>query len=168
MMKEETLRMETEALVETLGRELVARGLTVSTAESCTGGMVAARLVDYPGISAALNEAHVTYANEAKIKYCGVKEETLAAHGAVSEETAQEMAEGLREKAGADIAIATTGIAGPGGGTKEKPVGLVYVACASAHQTQIKKLNLSGDRQQVRKQAVHQALELALAVVTSE
>ena len=127
MMKEETLRVETEALAEAIGRELVARGLTVSTAESCTGGMLAARLVDYPGISAALNEAHVTYANEAKIKYCGVKEETLAAHGAVSEETAREMAEGLREKAGADIAIATTGIAGPGGGTKEKPVGLVYV-----------------------------------------
>ena len=167
-MREEMLRMETERLVETIGRELTARGLTVSTAESCTGGMVAARLVDYPGISAALNEAHVTYANEAKIRYCGVKAETLAAHGAVSEETAREMAEGLRVTSGADIAIATTGIAGPGGGTQEKPVGLVYVACASAHQTQIKKLNLSGERQQVRKQAVRHALELALEIVRSE
>ena len=161
-MNEEALRMETEALVEKIGCALTARGLTISTAESCTGGMVAARLVDYPGISAALDEAHVTYANEAKIKYCGVKEETLAAHGAVSEETAREMSEGLREKSGADIALATTGIAGPGGGTPEKPVGLVYVACASRHGTQIRKLNLSGDRQQVRKQAVLSVLELAL------
>ena len=161
-MENGTLRFETERLVETLGHELVERGLKISTAESCTGGMVAARLVDYPGISAALDEAHVTYANEAKIKYCGVKEETLAAHGAVSEETAREMSEGLREKSGADIALATTDIAGPGGGTAEKPVGLVYIACASAHTTQIRKLNLSGDRQSVRMQAVYHVLELAL------
>ena len=75
----------------------------------------------------------MTYANEAKVKYCGVKPETLAAFGAVSEQTAFEMASGLRERSGADIAVATTGIAGPGGGTKEKPVGLVYVACADRH-----------------------------------
>ncbi|MBR5289195.1 MAG: nicotinamide-nucleotide amidohydrolase family protein [Clostridia bacterium] len=157
------LREETDALVNTLGDLLVERGLTVTTAESCTGGLVAGTLVNYPGISAALGEAHVTYANEAKVKFCGVKEETLAAHGAVSEETAREMSEGLRAKSGADIALATTGIAGPGGGTAEKPVGLVYVACASKHGTQIRKLNLSGSRQQVRKQAVLSVLELALA-----
>lgn len=163
-MKDKTLRFETERLVEALGEELVKRRLKISTAESCTGGMVAARLVDYPGISAVLDEAHVTYANEAKIKYCGVNPETLAAHGAVSEETAREMAEGLRAKSGADIALATTGIAGPGGGTAEKPVGLVYIACASAQTTQIRKLNLSGDRQTVRMQAVYHVLELALDV----
>lgn len=111
------------SMQEAAGRALVERHLTVATAESCTGGMVAASFVDYPGISAALNEAHVTYANEAKVKYCGVKPETLEAYGAVSEQTAREMACGLREKSGADIAVATTGIAGPGGGTKEKPVG---------------------------------------------
>lgn len=86
----------------------------------------------------------MTYANEAKVKYCGVKPETLEAYGAVSEQTAQEMACGLREKSGADIAVATTGIAGPGGGTKESPLGLVYVACADKFGVQVEKLNLGG------------------------
>ena len=149
-------------LTGALGGMLVQKKLKIATAESCTGGLVAATLVDYPGISACLDEAHVTYANEAKVKYCGVKEETLAAHGAVSEETAREMAEGLRERSGADIALATTGIAGPGGGTKEKPVGLVYAACASGQGTKVMKLQLSGDRRQVREQTVRFALEMAL------
>ena len=127
--------------------------------------MVAAKLVNYPGISAALCEAHVTYANEAKRKFCGVKEETLAKHGAVSEETAREMAEGLKRKSGADIAIATTGSAGPGGGTKEKPVGLVYVGCASKHGTQIVKLQLSGSRARVRELTALRALDMARRAV---
>ena len=156
------LRAQAEALTWRLGEALVKRGLRITTAESCTGGMVAARLVDYPGISACLEEAHVTYANEAKATYCGVTEETLAAHGAVSEQTAREMAEGLKKRSGADIALATTGIAGPGGGTEDKPVGLVYVACASGHGTKIARLQLSGDRQQVRMQTVCHALEMAL------
>lgn len=145
---------------ETAGRALVARRLTVSTAESCTGGMVAASLVDYPGISECLYEAHVTYANEAKVKYCGVKPETLAAFGAVSEQTAFEMASGLRERSGADIAVATTGIAGPGGGTKEKPVGLVYVACADRHGVTVERLQLGGGRARVRRLATLKALDM--------
>ena len=145
---------------EAAGSALLERGLTVSTAESCTGGLVAARLVNYPGISAALGEAHVTYANEAKVKYCGVSPETLRAHGAVSEQTAREMAQGLRQRSGADIAVATTGIAGPDGGTKEKPVGLVYVACASAQGTQVVRLTLHGDRQRVRELAALRALDM--------
>ena len=148
------------SMEEIAGRELTARGLTVSTAESCTGGLVAAKLVNYPGISAALGEAHVTYANEAKVKYCGVRPETLAAHGAVSEETAREMAQGLRERSGADIAVATTGIAGPSGGTKEKPVGLVYVACADKHGVVVEKLNLRGNRERVRQLAALRALDM--------
>lgn len=148
------------SMQEAAGRALVERHLTVATAESCTGGMVAASFVDYPGISAALNEAHVTYANEAKVKYCGVKPETLEAYGAVSEQTAQEMACGLREKSGADIAVATTGIAGPGGGTKEKPVGLVYVACADKFGVQVEKLNLGGGRGRVRRLATLKALDM--------
>ena len=155
-----------QALTNALGELLVQKKLKIATAESCTGGLVAATLVDYPGISACLDEAHVTYANEAKVKYCGVKQETLDAHGAVSGETAKEMAEGLRQKAGADIALSTTGIAGPGGGTKEKPVGLVYVACASSHETKVVKLQLSGDRRQVREQTVRHALTLALDAAT--
>ena len=148
------------SMEEAAGRELTARGLTVATAESCTGGLVAARLVNYPGISSALGEAHVTYANEAKIKYCGVKEETLKAYGAVSEQTAREMAEGLRVRSGADIAAATTGIAGPGGGTKEKPVGLVYVACADRHGVRVEKLQLTGSRERIRNLAALRALDM--------
>lgn len=148
------------SMEETAGEALVSRGLTVSTAESCTGGLVAARLINYPGISAALCEAHVTYANEAKIKYCGVKPETLAAHGAVSEETAREMATGLRLQSGADIAVATTGIAGPGGGTKEKPVGLVYVACADRNGVRVERLQLGGSRERIRSLAALRALDM--------
>lgn len=148
------------SMEEAAGRELTAKGLTVATAESCTGGLVAARLVNFPGISSALGEAHVTYANEAKIKFCGVKPETLAAYGAVSEQTAREMAEGLRNRSGADIAAATTGIAGPGGGTKEKPVGLVYVAVADAGGVQVEKLQLSGSRERIRSLSALRALDM--------
>ena len=148
------------SMEEAAGRELTAKGLTVATAESCTGGLVAARLVNYPGISSALGEAHVTYANEAKIKYCGVKPETLEAHGAVSEQTASEMAQGLRSRSGVDIAAATTGIAGPGGGTKEKPVGLVYVAVADKNGVQVEKLQLTGNRERIRSLAALRALDM--------
>ena len=148
------------SMEEAAGEALVSRGLTVSTAESCTGGLVAARLVNYPGISAALCEAHVTYANEAKVKYCGVMRETLEAYGAVSEQTAREMAQGLREKSGADIAVATTGIAGPGGGTEEKPVGLVYVACADIRGVRVERLQLGGSRERIRNLSALRALNM--------
>ena len=148
------------SMEEAAGRALTERGLTVATAESCTGGMVAAKLVNYPGISAALGEAHVTYANEAKVRYCGVRQETLDAYGAVSEQTAREMAQGLRERSGADIVVATTGIAGPSGGTKEKPVGLVYVACADRCGTEVVRLNLGGSRERIRTLATLRALDM--------
>lgn len=148
------------SMEEAAGRALTQRGLTVATAESCTGGLVAAKLVNYPGISAALNEAHVTYANAAKVRYCGVRPETLDAFGAVSEQTAREMAQGLRERSGADIAVSTTGVAGPGGGTPEKPVGLVYVGCADARGVRVERLTLSGDRQKVRELAALRALDM--------
>ena len=145
-------------------------GKTLATAESCTGGMVAAKLVNYPGISAALNEAHVTYANEAKVKYCGVKPETLMKHGAVSEETAREMAQGLREKSGADIAAATTGIAGPGGGTPEKPVGRVYVGVSMDGYEEVRELNIGNGlqtREYVRFVSASNALDLARKAIIS-
>ncbi|MBP3523030.1 MAG: competence/damage-inducible protein A [Clostridia bacterium] len=148
------------SMEEIAGQELTARGLTVATAESCTGGLVAAKLVNYPGISASLGEAHVTYANEAKIKYCGVKKETLDKYGAVSEQTAREMAQGLREMSGADIAVSTTGIAGPSGGTKDKPVGLVYVGCADAHGVRVERLTLTGSRERIRNLAALRALDM--------
>jgi len=149
-----------KAIEEAAGEALVLRGLTVATAESCTGGLIAALLVNYPGISASLYEAHVTYANEAKVRYCGVRPETLTRYGAVSEQTAREMAEGLRARSGADIAVSTTGIAGPTGGTPEKPVGLVYIAVAGAKGVTVARNQFSGDRAHVRAQAALTALEM--------
>lgn len=145
---------EGEATLEqVVGGMLVEKGLTIATAESCTGGMVAAKLINYPGISASILEGVVTYSNEAKIRRLGVKEETLNTVGAVSEETAREMAEGVARTSGADIGIATTGVAGPGGGTQEKPVGLVYIAVYYNKEVEVKKLNLTGSRQRIRERA---------------
>ena len=119
-----------EGLEETVGRILRERALTLAVAESCTGGLIGHRVTDVAGSSAYFLLGIVAYANEAKQRLLGVREETLAAHGAVSVETAEEMAEGARRAAGADIGLATTGIAGPGGGTPEKPVGTVCLGLA--------------------------------------
>ena len=139
---------------------LIRAGRTVAVAESCTGGLVAARLVAIPGASAVLHESHVTYANDAKERYLGVRAQTLRDHGAVSEACAREMAEGLRARSGADVAAATTGIAGPGGGTEEKPVGLVYVAVACPEGTTVRRLQLGGDRERIRTLASLHALDM--------
>ena len=139
---------------------LIRNKLTISTAESCTGGMVAAKLISYPGISASFLEGAVTYSNEAKIKRLGVRKETLDAYGAVSKETAREMAEGIAKESCSNTSIATTGIAGPGGGTNEKPVGLVYIAVHVNNNTTIEKCNFSGNREEVRVSATNHALEM--------
>ncbi|NDV88160.1 nicotinamide-nucleotide amidohydrolase family protein [Aurantimonas aggregata] len=112
-----------------------AANLTIATAESCTGGMVAAALTDIAGSSAAFDRGFVTYSNAAKMAMLGVADAALAAHGAVSEEVAREMAEGARRLAGVDVAVSITGIAGPGGGSATKPVGLVHFACAGSAGT---------------------------------
>ena len=125
-------------------RTLIGEGLSVATAESCTGGMIASTIVDYPGASDCFNEGYVTYSNEAKVKNLGVKTETLEAYGAVSEQTAKEMAIGVKDKSGADFGLSSTGIAGPGGGTIEKPVGLVFIACAYKDKCIVKELHLNG------------------------
>ena len=119
---EEDVTLE-DAVVELLK----GKKMTVTTAESCTAGLLAGRIMNVAGASEVYEEGYITYANRAKSKLLGVKEETLEAYGAVSEQTAREMAEGAAKAAGADAALAVTGIAGPGGGTKEKPVGLVYI-----------------------------------------
>lgn len=124
-----------------VGRLLLERGLTVSCAESCTGGKFAAALTDIPGISASFDRGIVTYSNRAKTEELGVKDETLAKYGAVSEETALEMAAGIQRVSGSDIGISVTGIAGPGGGTDEKPVGLVYIGLAYNGKVICRKLN---------------------------
>ncbi len=135
--------------------ELVKKlGMNISTAESCTGGMIASRLIDVPGVSEIFKEGIVSYSNDAKMKRLGVKKETLEKYGAVSEETAREMVIGLDS----DVAIATTGIAGPDGGTPEKPVGLVYIGIRVRNDVYIEKRFFNGDRMKIRERAVSQSL----------
>lgn len=128
---------------QTVAKILIDNSLTISTAESCTGGLVSSRLTDIAGSSAYIKENYVTYANEAKIKLLGVKEDTLNKYGAVSEQCALEMAEGLINATGNDIAVATTGIAGPGGATDTKNVGLMYIAIKNKSKTIVKKIELN-------------------------
>ena len=129
---------------------LIDRKLTISTAESCTGGLVAAKLINCPGISSVFMEGMVTYSNESKMKRLNVKEETLQNYGAVSVQTAGEMALGIAKSSNTDIGISTTGIAGPDGGTQEKPVGLVYVGLYIMGTVKTRELRLWGDRQTIR------------------
>jgi len=142
-------------------KALLARRKTLALAESCTAGLVAARLTDIPGSSAAFLEGAIVYSNAAKIRTCGVKPETLSAHGVVSAPAAQELAVGIRARAGADIGVAVTGIAGPAGATPGKPVGLVFFGVATAKGVQTYERNYPGyDRQTVRDRAAAQALDL--------
>ena len=147
-------------LANTVYELLLARGETVSFAESCTGGMLAAAIVDIPGASSVLNESYVTYSNEAKMRLLGVRAETLASVGAVSAECAREMAAGVRRAAGADWGVSVTGIAGPDGGTAEKPVGTVFVGVAGANGVAAHELHFKGDRTWNRTLSVGRALNL--------
>jgi nicotinamide-nucleotide amidase len=146
-------------LENVLGEMLINKKLTIATAESCTGGMVAAKLINYPGISSVFMDGAVTYSNEAKINRLGVSIETLDKYGAVSSEVASEMAKGIAKSAGTNIGISTTGIAGPDGGSAEKPVGLVYVGLYMNGEVKTKMLKLSGDRQKIRERATMQLLD---------
>jgi nicotinamide-nucleotide amidase len=143
------------------------RGWTAATAESCTGGMVAARLTDVPGSSEAFAGGVVVYSDDLKRRLLGVPAEVLAAHGAVSPETAQAMAAGARERLGADAAVSVTGIAGPGGGTPEKPVGLVYLHVSSPAGEESRTMEVPGERAIVRARAAVAALQLLRAHVVA-
>ena len=145
-------------MVKTTAALLLEKGLTVACAESCTAGRLTAALGDVPGISAALCESVVTYSNEAKMKYLGVSAKTLEEHGAVSKETAEEMARGIQKTAGADVGVSVTGIAGPDGGTAEKPVGLVYIGVCYRGEVTVIRLQLHGNRDRVRQGAVMHGL----------
>ena len=149
-------------LEEKIGQQLLAQGLTLATAESCTGGLVAHRLTNVSGSSAYFLGGFVTYSNEAKERFVGVRHETLLAHGAVSEETAREMARGARQQMGVDVAVAVTGIAGPTGGTPEKPVGLVYVALSAADAEVCRRFVWQGDRVSNKIESAEAALQLVL------
>ncbi|WP_411169154.1 competence/damage-inducible protein A [Clostridium sp. MB05] len=152
---------EDENSLEAVVAEILCnKNLSIATVESCTGGLVASSLISYPGISEVFKEGAITYSNEAKMKRLGVKKETLDKYGAVSEETAKEMVIGIAREAKTDIAISTTGIAGPGGGTNEKPVGLVYIGIFVKGNVVVKKFNFTGDRERIRRKATMNALNI--------
>lgn len=142
--------------------------LTVTTAESCTGGLLAGRLINVPGISGNLKEGYITYSNEAKERLLGVSPKTLEKYGAVSEETVLEMAEGGARAANADICVSISGIAGPDGGTEEKPVGLVYLCCYCKGKTYVERNLYTGNRSKVREYAVASALTLLRNAILKE
>lgn len=151
-----------------LGKFLSDRNLTATTAESCTGGGIACAITAVSGSSGWFNQAYVTYSNGAKQKLVGVSAETLERHGAVSRETVREMAAGARKAAGADVAVSVSGIAGPTGGTAEKPVGLVWFGFAAGDSVITEFRHFAGDRASVRRQAVLFALRRLFAVASQK
>ena len=154
-MKEKELTIEEE-----VAQLLQKYQLSITTAESCTGGLIAGTLVNVSGISSQFNEGYITYSNEAKERLVRVSHQTLEQFGAVSEQTAREMAEGAARAAKAEAALSATGIAGPGGGTAEKPVGLVYIGCYLNGKTTVKECRFTGNRMENRLHTVETALEM--------
>ena len=150
--------------IQTLAKETVSlcleKQITFGTAESCTGGLISASITDVPGASAAFFGGVVSYDNSVKSGLLGVRSETLETFGAVSKETAEEMAQGVLRTLGVDFSVAVTGIAGPGGGTPTKPVGLVYISVASKNGVVVTENHFSGNRESVRLQTVKKALSL--------
>lgn len=142
--------------------------LSLAVAESCTGGLISHKITNVPGSSDYFERAVVSYSNRSKLELLDVKEDTLYDHGAVSEAVAAEMAEGVKELAGTEAGLSTTGIAGPGGGTEEKPVGLVYVGIAVEETTRIKKFLFQGDRWENKESAATKALESLVAFLSEE
>jgi len=148
-----------ENSIETIVSKLLIKNkLTISIAESCTGGLVSSTFINYPGISSVFVEGCVTYSNESKINRLGVNPNTLDIYGAVSEETAIEMVEGIAKNFNTNVAISTTGIAGPDGGSIKKPVGLVYIGIYINGNTTVKKYIFNGNREEIRIQATKNAI----------
>ena len=159
---------EKESLEALVGQLLRECGRTIACAESCTGGLLTSRLTDVAGSSAYVMGAVVSYTNEVKASLVGVHEATLKEFGAVSEETAREMAEGVRHAIPADIGVGITGIAGPGGATAEKPVGLVYIAVAAEHMTHAVRHVFSGSRAEVKRQSTEAALAMVRDLILDD
>lgn len=155
-------------LVEQVAQALTYHRRTIACAESCTGGLLAVRLTDRPGSSAYMMGGVVSYANAVKISLVGVKERTLAVHGAVSKQVACEMAEGVRSAIGTNYGVGITGIAGPDGATGEKPVGLVYIAVSSVAETRVTKNVFAGNRTSIRYHATEKALQMLMDVFARE
>lgn len=151
--------MDTYKNVEFIVKTLEKKGFTLSTAESCTGGMVSSAIVDYPGASNVFVDGIVSYANEAKMKFLGVKSDTLEKYSAVSYQTAEEMCRGAALRSNTDVAVSTTGYAGPGGGTDKDPAGTVYIGIYIKGDIYTERLSLSGQRNEVRQKAAEILLE---------
>jgi nicotinamide-nucleotide amidase len=151
--------IDSDTLAGTTARLLSTTGITLALAESCTGGLIAKLLTDQPGSSTFLERSVVTYANSAKISCLQVAQELLDQHGAVSTECAEAMARGVHATANTDVGLAVTGIAGPGGGTEDKPVGTVYLAMVSPWEERVERFNFWGDRDQVRLRTACTALD---------
>jgi len=156
-----------EALEVEVGKLLKQRGLTLATAESCTGGLVAHRVTNVSGSSAYFLGGVIAYSNALKESLLGVKRETLMAHGAVSREAAIEMARGARERFGADVAVSVTGIAGPTGGTPEKPVGLTYIALVAPNYEVCERFVWRGDRLKTKEQSAEAVLRMVVEYLRS-
>lgn len=157
-----SLQLNISSLAKQTVSVCTEKNITFGTAESCTGGLISAFVTDVAGASAVFFGGIVSYDNSIKEKLLGVRAQTLAEKGAVSPETALEMSSGARRALDVDIAVAVTGIAGPGGATDQKPVGLVYISVASKKGTHVTKNNFSGDRESVRLQTVQKALSLLI------
>ena len=169
IFQEKVFGADTDSLESVVGELLVKHKIPFSAAESCTGGLFSGRLINYPGISEAYMAGFITYSNEAKEKFLGVPHEILETYGAVSEQTARAMAEGACQAAGTEAAVSITGIAGPGGGTPEKPVGLIYVGVCVRGKTNVVRLQLTKSRNENRDMTVVTALNmLRLALLELE
>ena len=159
--------MNATDLTKTLAQILLSRNWTVSLAESCTGGLVCSTLTELAGSSEWFERGYITYSNEAKTECLGVPAELIEAHGAVSEQVAKAMAEGARINSGSNVAISITGVAGPSGGSADKPVGTVFFGWTTENQTLIKTMRFNGNRQMVRQQATEFALTELIALLRS-
>ncbi len=155
-------------LEEKIGGVLREKGLMIALAESCTGGLIAKRITDIPGSSDYFEMGIISYSNESKERFLGVTQDVLVSRGAVSSETALLMAEGIRNAAGAHIGLSVTGIAGPGGGTPEKPVGTVYVGLAGPEMSLVRKFIFSGSRDEIREKTCGEALNIVLQYLEGE
>jgi len=154
------MRVEKKEILEKISLKLKDKKLTIATAESCTGGLIAHNLTNISGSSDYFERGVVSYSNKSKMELLAVSKETLEKYGAVSKQVAKAMAENIRKKSNVDIGVATTGIAGPTGGTKEKPVGLVYIAISSEKSTLVKKFQFSGSRLENKESTCEAALQM--------
>lgn len=157
-----------EKTEERLVKRLIERKQKISTAESCTGGLIAQRITSVAGASACFDLGVVTYSNEQKMKILGVSEESLESFGAVSEKVALQMSAGAKRISGADFGIGITGLAGPGGATEDKPVGLVYISVCSKKTHRAEKYNFSGSRDEVRFKASEEAMKMVLSEIEDD